>query len=90
MAEGIGTLNTGSDALIDGVTKLDEGAAKLNDGMIKFDEEGIQKLVDAFSGDIEGLLNRANGVLDNSRAYKNFSGIADDMDGEVKFIFITE
>ena len=90
LAEGIGTLNTGSDALIDGVTKLDEGAAKLNDGMIKFDEEGIQKLVDAFSGDIEGLLDRANGVLDNSRAYKNFSGIADDMDGEVKFIFITE
>ena len=58
--------------------------------MIQFNEEGIQKLVNVFSGDIEGLLDKANSMLDTSRSYKNFSGIADDMDGEVKFVFVTE
>lgn len=90
LANGIGTLQTGSGALIDGVKQLDDGAVQLNDGMIQFDEEGIQKLVNVFSGDIEGLLDKANAMLDTSRAYKNFSGIADDMDGEVKFVFVTE
>lgn len=90
LANGIGTLQTGSGALIDGVKQLDDGAVQLNDGMIQFNEEGIQKLVNVFSGDIEGLLDKANAMLDTSRSYKNFSGIADDMDGEVKFVFVTE
>lgn len=90
LASGINTLQTGSGALIDGVKQLDDGAVQLNDGMIQFDQDGIQKLVNAFGGDIEGLLDKANSMLDTSKAYKNFSGIADDMDGEVKFVFITE
>lgn len=90
LADGIGTLQTGSGALIDGVKQLDDGAAQLNDGMIQFNEDGIQKLVSIFDGDIEGLLDKVNDMLDSSRAYKNFSGISDDMDGEVKFIFISD
>lgn len=90
LASGLGTLQNGSGALIDGVQQLDDGAAQLNNGMIQFNEEGIQKLVNAFGGDIEGLLDKANNMLDASRKYKNFSGITDNMDGEVKFIFITE
>ena len=81
---------SGSGALIDGVQQLDDGAAELNDGMIRFDRDGIQKLVDAFGGDVEDLLDKMNDMLDASRAYKNFSGISDDMDGEVKFVFVTE
>ncbi len=90
LALGIRRLQTGSGALIDGVRKLDDGAGQLNDGIIQFDQDGIQKLVNAFDGDIDELLLRANGILNNSKAYKNFSGIADDMDGEVKFVFVTE
>ena len=90
LADGIGTLQTGSIALIDGVKQLNEGAVKLNDGMIRFNEDGIKKLVSVFNGDIESLLDKMNEMLDASREYKNFSGIADDMDGEVKFIFITD
>lgn len=90
LADGIGTLQTGSAALIDGVKQLDEGVVKLNDGMIQFNENGIEKLVDVFDGDIDGLLDKINSMLDTSRSYKNFSGITDDMDGEVKFIFITD
>ena len=90
LKDGLNTLQSGSGALIDGVQQLDDGAAELNDGMIRFDRDGIQKLVDAFGGDVEDLLDKMNEMLDASRAYKNFSGISDDMDGEVKFIFVTE
>ena len=40
--------------------------------------------------DIDELLNKANELLDASKEYKNFSGIADGMDGSVKFIFVSE
>lgn len=90
LKDGLNTLQSGSGELIDGVQQLDDGAAELNDGMIQFDRDGIQKLVDAFGGDVEELLDKMNDMLDASRAYKNFSGISDDMDGEVKFVFVTE
>lgn len=90
LVSGLHTLNQGSSALINGVKKLDAGAIALNDGMIKFNKEGIEKLVNVFDGDIDGLLDKVNTILDSSKNYKNFSGISEDMDGEVKFIFVTE
>lgn len=89
LSVGLGTLQKGSKALITGVHQLDEGAGQLHDGMLRFDEEGIEKLVSAFEGDIEGLLGKVNTILDASRAYKSFSGISDTMDGEVKFVFVS-
>ena len=61
----------------------------MNSGMIQFNEEGIEKLVSVFDGDIDALLDKANELLDASKEYKNFSGIADGMDGSVKFIIET-
>lgn len=90
LVSGLQTLNSGSFTLIEGVKKLDKGAVALNEGMIQFNEEGIKKLVEVFDGDIDGLLDKVNTILDNSKQYKNFSGISDGMDGDVKFIFITE
>ena len=90
LVNGLQTLNKGSFALIEGVKKLDEGAIALNEGMIQFNEEGIKKLVEVFDGDIDGLLDKVNTILDSSKQYKNFSGISDEMDGDVKFIFVTE
>ena len=69
---------------------LPQGAKTLNEGMIQFDEEGIEKLVSVFDGDINGLLDKLNEMMDASKAYKNFSGISDQMDGKVKFVFVTE
>lgn len=90
LSSGLTTLRQGSTELVEGVKKLDEGAGELHDGMIQFNEEGIEKLVSAFDGDVEGLLNKINDMLDASREYKSFSGIADGMDGEVKFIFVMD
>ena len=90
LTAGLGTLQSGSGALIDGVVQLDEGAAALNDGMLQFNEEGIEKLTEVFEGDVGSLLDKMNEMLDASRKYNNFSGISDEMEGHVKFIFVTE
>ena len=80
----VGTqLNTGAGTLA-------QGASLLEAGMKTFDEEGIEKLVSVFDGDVDSLLDKANELLDASKEYKNFSGIADGMDGSVKFIFVSD
>ena len=55
--------------------------------MAKFNEEGITKLVDAVDGDIVSLLDRAKAVAEASKDYRTFSCLADDMTGEVRFIY---
>lgn len=90
LSTGLGTLQSGSGELVSGIGQLASGAAALNEGMIQFDEEGIDKLVDVFDGDVEKVLDKMNDMIDASKSYKNFSGISDQMDGSVKFIFVTE
>ena len=87
---GVATLDNNSGTLNDGAAKLDDGAKKLSDGMIQFDEEGIQKLSDAYHGDVEELLDRVDQVLDAGASYHTFSGLKDDMNGSVKFVIRTE
>lgn len=87
---GILTLKNGAPALADGVSDLRDGAAKLSDGLKEFDEQGVQKLVSAVDGDIRGLFTRIKATADVSRDYKSFSGLSDDMDGQVKFVYRTD
>lgn len=87
---GVATLDNNSGTLNDGAAKLNDGAKKLSDGMIQFDEEGIQKLSDAYHGDVEELLDRVDQVLDAGASYHTFSGLKDDMSGSVKFVIRTE
>lgn len=35
-----------------------------------------RSLVSAFDGDISGMLDKLNGMLDASKEYKNFAGIS--------------
>lgn len=90
LSTGLNTLQSSTGALVSGVEQLDSGATELNSGMIQFNEEGIEKLVNVFDGDIDSLLDKANELLDASKEYRNFSGIADGMDGSVKFIFVSD
>lgn len=87
---GIITLKNGAPALVDGVNALKDGSMKLSDGLKEFNEQGVQKLVDAVDGDLNGLLARVRAIVDVSKNYVSFSGISDDMDGQVKFIYRTE
>ena len=51
--------------------------------------KGIRKLVDAVDDDIAGLVTRLRAVADVSNDYTSFSGLADDMEGQVRFIYKT-
>lgn len=88
--EGVGTLKDGSAALVDGVKQLNDGAMTLSDGMKKFKEEGIDSIVDAANGDVRDIIDRFKAVQKASKKYNNYSGISDDMDGKVDFIYKTD
>ena len=90
LCDGILTMKDGLPALIDGVTELRDGTMQISDGLKEFDEKGIQKLVELLDGDLAGLLTRIRATTDVSKKYINFAGIADGMDGTVKFIYKTE
>lgn len=83
-------LKTKSGALPEGVSLLKDGSMQLSDGLKTFNEEGIQKLVNLVEGDLDGLVHRLKAIVDVSKSYNNFSGIADNMDGKVKFIYKTD
>ena len=87
--DGILQLKNGTPALVDGVTQLKDGAMQLNDGLKKLNEEGIQKIIDLVDGDLNGIVARLKATIDVSKNYRNFAGISDDMDGQVKFIYRT-
>lgn len=89
LKDGGNTLSKGTNALADGIGTLADGAKDLNSGMKEFDETGIQKLKSTFDDDIQGLLDRVDDISQESKAYKSFSGIRDDMNGSVKFIIET-
>lgn len=88
--DGILTLKDGTPALVDGITQLRDGAMQLSDGLKEFNEKGIQKLVDAVDGDLDGIVTRIKAMVDVSKNYKSFAGISDEMDGQVKFIYRTD
>lgn len=87
--DGITALQDGSSALADGVSQLKDGGMQLSEGMKQFNEEGVQKITEAFQGDLSQLSARLKALRDVSRSYRNFSGIADGMPGSVKFIYKT-
>ena len=87
--DGVLQLKNGAPALVDGVSALKDGSATLSDGLARFNKEGVQKLSDAVNGDLAGLYTRLKATVDVSKHYKSFSGITDQMDGQVKFIYRT-
>ena len=76
--------------MTNGVTQLRDGALTLSDGLKQFNEQGVQKLVDAVDGDLGSLLTRVKATVDVSKDYRSFSGLSDDMSGQVKFIYRTD
>ena len=84
---GAAKINSSMPALIDGVQQLRDGAGQLADGLKQLNEEGIQKLADAFDGDLGDLSDRLQAAIDVSRDYQGFTMSSG---SGVKFIFRTE
>ena len=87
---GILQMKNGTPALTDGVGKLKDGAMQLSDGLKKFNTEGISKIANLINGDAKKLVTRIKACADVSKKYRNFSGISDKADGQVKFIYRTD
>lgn len=90
LVDGAGKLSGATTQLGEGVDKLEDGSEQLMDGMIQFDEEGIQKLLDAYNGDIKTLLSKLEAVVNAGKEYQTFTKVADGTTGSVKFILRTE
>ena len=90
LLQGIQTMKDSAPALVDGITQLRDGSMELSDGLKQFNEEGIQKLIEAVDGDLEGLSDRIRVIADVAKNYTSFSGISEHMDGDVKFIYKTD
>ena len=90
LLQGIQTMKDSTPALVDGITQLRDGSMELSDGLKQFNEEGIQKLIEAVDGDLDGLSNRIRVIADVAKNYTSFSGISEHMDGDVKFIYKTD
>lgn len=87
---GILTMKNGAPALTDGIVQLRDGASSLSEGLKEFNEKGIQKLTDAVNGDLKTLASRIKATISVSQNYRTFSGLSEEMDGEVKFIYRTD
>ena len=88
--EGLASLQTGSGALVDGVKELRDGSMQLSNGMKEFNEDGIQKLVGAMDGDALNIVDRLKAIVQVSKNYQSFGGIAEGTEGTTKFIFTTD
>jgi len=88
--DGIGKLVDGKNTMVDGVGKLASGSKELADGVTTFNEEGIEKLLDSYNGDLKDLVDRIQAVFDAGSGYESFSGKAEDSVSSVKFIIKTD
>ena len=87
LADGTNQIVSGVDQLTAGSKTLSEGAHTLADGMVQFNEEGINKILDAYNGDLKPFTNKLQAVIDAGEEYQTYSAIADGQTGSVKFIY---
>ena len=87
LADGTNQIVSGVDQLTTGSKTLADGAHTLADGMVQFNEEGINKILGAYNGDLKPFTNKLQAVIDAGEEYQTYSAIADGQTGSVKFIY---
>ncbi|AUM94252.1 TPA: hypothetical protein LA742_002113 [Clostridium botulinum] len=100
LSMGAGQLNAGTNKLNSGANKLGEGANKVAQGnkelsvnMTKFNNEGVKKIDDKLGTkitDVKEILDVKDEIVNLSKNYGTFTGLGDDMEGNVKFIMRTD
>lgn len=90
LSKGASKLNGATKEVKTGVNKLQDGSVTLLDGMNQFKDEGTGKLQSEYNSKIKTVMDRFKAITNDADEYKTFSGISDDMNGSVKFIFQTE
>ena len=67
-----------------------EGAKELLEGIKEFNTKAINKLYSTVNGDIHNLTSRIDALEKLSKEYMNFAEMDEEMNGNVKFILITD
>lgn len=89
LADGSAQLNDASAGLYSGLTELHEGAAALRDGVQEFSKKAGKELGDDLGDGLQNVVRRLKAVQQAGKAYQTFTGLADGMTGNVKFIVET-
>ena len=76
-------------ALVGGIIRFRDGSMQFS-GTESVQRKSVWKLVDAVDGDLSELIARYGAAIDISKNHHSFSGINNDMDGQVKFIYKTD
>lgn len=87
---GVASLKENMPALTAGVTALSDGATALSDGLNEFNEKGISKITALADGDIQTVIEKLKSTIEVSKEYNNYSGLSENMNGQVKFIYRTD
>ena len=88
--DGISTMKGNTPALLDGISNLKDGSFKLSDGLKQLNEEGIDKLVKTYNGDIEPLIERVKASVNAAKEHDTFAGVSVEKDSEIKYIYRTK
>lgn len=90
LQKGLNGLNTATKQVNTGIGQLATGSSALTTGLNTFKSEGTGKLQTEYDSKVKMVLERFQSLTGDKASYRSFSGIADDTDGSVKFIFQTE
>ena len=91
LKDGVDTLNNGVNDLKDGSNKLVDGAKSLKEGTIKYNDEGISKLTESSRiTSLENAYDLLETMPNDKDNYNNYSGISEDAEGSIKFVFKVE
>lgn len=95
--EGTVVLNASAKELYSASTQLTEksadiaeGAKELSEGIKEFNTKAISKLYSTVNGDVRNLTSRIDALEKLSKEYMNFAEMDEEMNGNVKFILITD
>lgn len=82
------TLKNGTDTLKSGTVQLQDGAKELYDGMVKYNQEGISQITENSDiKNVDKLGGMVKAIADKSEQYTSYSGVSDDMDSKVIYIY---
>lgn len=89
-ADGAAQLNAAMPELQSGTIQLKDGALTMKDGLESFNTQGIEKLSSLVNEELDGLLDSMSSLIQAAKSYQSYGGLADGMNGTVRFIWRTD
>lgn len=90
LEKGAGDLAGGAKQVTEGTGALSSGSQDLAAGIAKFKSDGVDKLVEAFGGNLSSVTDRLHSLQQAAADYQSFAGKKADTKGSVKFIYKTD